>query len=117
MITESTLYWITRLDNFQNLLVILGLLALAGIFFPLIALTQDYITEVEEKISKTVLSISIPVFIVSAIGLVFLPSTKEMCAIKVIPAIMQNEKIEGIGEKALNLTEAWIDELMPSKKK
>ena len=117
MITESTLYWITRLDNFRIMfIVMLVVFAFAALIF-VFSMTENSIREEERDFAKRLfVFLAIPLFFVSVLGLVFVPTTKEMCAIKVIPAIAQNEKIQGLGEKALALTKAWLDELKPSKK-
>ena len=117
MITESTLYWITRLDNFNIMFsAMLVIFAFAALISMLI-MVDNNAREEERCFAKRIFAfLAIPLFFVSVLGLIFVPTTKEMCAIKVIPAIVQNEKIQGLGEKALTLTEAWLDELKPSKK-
>ncbi|MBP5784489.1 MAG: hypothetical protein J6W16_02760 [Methanobrevibacter sp.] len=43
----------------------------------------------------------------------FIPTTKEMAAIYIIPKIMNNENLNNIGNEMLNLANEWIKELHP----
>ena len=47
---------------------------------------------------------------------VFLPSTKQMAAIMIVPKIVNNEKVQTIGNKIYDLAVEWMDELAPKKK-
>lgn len=112
MITETTLYWITRLDNINAFLCVflfLSILAAAG---TLVVWIHPDCTGDEQRIGKLGFLLVIPFVFVFSLGLVLLPTTKEMCAIKVIPALVNNEKIQGIGDKALTLANEWMDGLL-----
>jgi len=112
MITESTLYWITRLDGFNHLLVALCLMTGAIAIVSLVALCHPESSLTDQSIGKRGISITLPLLFTFVLGLVFLPTTKEMFAIKVIPAIANNEKVQGIGDKALTFANEWLDGLM-----
>ena len=117
MITESTLYWITRLDNFYFMfLVMLALFAGVGLVSALIVFDNSCTREERDFAKRLFNFFAIPILLVAILGLVFVPTTKEMCAIKVIPAITQNEKVQNLGDKTLSLAEAWLEELKPKKK-
>lgn len=47
---------------------------------------------------------------------ILVPDTKQMCAVIIIPKIVNNEKIHDIGDKFYNLAIEWMEELSPAKK-
>lgn len=48
-------------------------------------------------------------------GIKRLPTTKEMCVIKAIPMLVNNDEVQEIPEKVLELATEWLDELKPNK--
>ena len=116
MITESTLYWITRLDNFIIVFRLLIFLSVAISIFCLSVIFNDFWTDHAKKNATKGIVCSFFVFLFAMSGIVFTPTTKEMCAIKVIPAIANNEKVQGIGDKVLTLTNEWLNGLLEEAK-
>ena len=109
-ITPATMYWITRFDGISTFLVIGGLfLGISG----LICATGS-ILDNETKIVKCGLCASLLGVIFLAVS-IFVPSTKEMAAILMVPAIANNEKVQDVGNKLYDLTVEWLDEFKPSK--
>jgi len=49
------------------------------------------------------------------LGAILIPSTKEMCAIKAIPMIVNNEQVQELPNKVVELANEWIEELKPNK--
>lgn len=45
----------------------------------------------------------------------FIPTTKEYCAIKVIPAIANNQQVQELPNKVIELANEWMEELKPKK--
>lgn len=131
MITENDMYWLTRLDGIKALLgtlsgVSIVLSALLG--FHAFALWVD--TEPDEddstrlKISKalqrkwgirlfSVLPLTVLLALLLAIGNTLTPTTREMCAIKVVPMIANNEDLKGLGGDVVELAREWVKELKP----
>lgn len=111
-ITASTIYWVTRADNFHGLCLSMGLaLSIIG---GLICLCElGYM-----RTHKTYYILSVPI-----IGLFFLllacfiPSTKTIAAMYVLPKIVNNEQIQQIPSKLLDLSNEWLEELRPKKEK
>ena len=109
MITEAELYWITRLDNIRTFFTVF--ISLGGISFMLLLLM--YLVTLEDDYESTcktigkLLMIPIAVFVVSAMGLTFTPTTKEMTAIKVIPMIVNSDTAlklkDGLKDSTSNL--------------
>jgi len=107
-ITESTMYWLTRLDGMKFIPIFLAIpLFLAGIKF---WTEGDLPWSNLHKASKY--------WFIGALlaGItVFIPTTKEMCAIKAIPMIVNNKQVQELPNKVVELANEWIDELKPSK--
>lgn len=93
MITENTIYWILKLDDIIDLciglLIPLALMSLVGLVVYVIG--SDEIDKVTLSKLRSFLRISIPVSILLAFTVTFLPTTKQMAMIKVIPAITNSE--------------------------
>lgn len=102
MITESTLYWITRLDSIRTFIIVLiALSAVAGVvaFFASMVFTFDDEVHATTKVTQQAWTTTITLFATSimlGIVLVLTPTTKEMAMIKVIPAIANGEAAERI---------------------
>lgn len=108
MITESSLYWMTRLDEIKSLLAGIGILtSFITIVFLLIGVASIIVCYVETpekaktdtgvKTLKKVCYFSALVLflgIVLNISNVFIPTTKQYAMIKVIPAIANDPKIQ-----------------------
>ena len=96
MMTESSIYWITRLDYFKGLavgLVFFGLTAFtwtgAFLVFNITELTKD-----KKHIFYKAMSFSALIAAIGSLGIVFIPTTKEMAMIKVIPALTNSELVQ-----------------------
>ena len=102
MITENVIYWITRLDSFHELWNMFNFLLLSSFvlsFGGAVCLVSpwDKWNECDDE-SKTLsrklgkLSVILfSVFLLSITAKSFLPTTKEMCIIKIVPKILQHD--------------------------
>ena len=116
--TPMQLYWILKLDSFRG--ISLALTIVFGVTF-IVMLIGTLVNWAEDEFDmskkyKKCLTIATPLFILFSIPLTFLPTTKEMCAIMVIPPIINNEQIQEMPQKILDLGNQWLDELKPKKK-
>ena len=113
-ITPAQLYWITRLDSigvaFAGIIIISILVGIISV----IAVSLIYTEEVRERLIVWA-KVSIAIAITHIICGAFIPSTKEMCAILIVPAIANNEKVQGLGEDLYDLAKEWMQELKPAK--
>lgn len=98
MITEEMLYWIFRLDAIRTTCA--AILCFGGLFGAIMTtfliVTHDvaqYDANFYKKSWKFLHKVYIALAI-SIITLIFLPSTKEMVAIKIIPVICNNKFIQ-----------------------
>jgi len=128
MITESQIYWITRLDSINVALEVLsiafGVVGSLGLIMSIIGYFANKVDEQYEQnakfipICKRCIWYSVGVLLLTficAAGLTFLPTTKEMCAIKIIPVIANNEGVQELPQKAVELANEWMEELKPKK--
>lgn len=115
MITQSQMYWITRLDNIQCFFAFAIVIL---IVVSLIIFIEGRINETDEwnMLSAISLTISLILLFIS----IWIPSTKDMAAIIVIPrvskAIEANEKIKNMPDKLSALADEWIDSKMKEMK-
>lgn len=120
MITESEMYWLTRLTNIQTGVFAIGFLCLV------LSLTAAAIGACvwcdgygdNTKKGRKAVMLSIPGWVLGIaflLGSVFVPTTKEMCAIKAIPVIVNNEQVQELPNKMVELANEWIEELKPNK--
>ena len=131
MITESAIYWITRMDFLHGLAsgvsIVFVVLVLAWLVASAICHIVNSINMADGErfnskeffpLSRKSLRRSIPCFLLSwvlVIGAGLIPTTKEMCAIKAIPVIVNNEQVQEMPNKVLELANEWINELKLNK--
>lgn len=131
MITESEIYWLTRLDPANRMLYALlfvGIaLALVFLVAQLILRDTSPLEKKEDvdrklKIANWMLFKGFPlttaIMLMSGTALVFTPTTKEMAAIKIIPAVANSQAVEKLGKSAemlIDLANSWMQELAPVK--
>jgi len=114
-ITESMVYWITRLDGVVNMLT--GLVVLSGILSVIACVVALYAYDdgdwpVVRKISRYVVCF-LGSLLLFATALVLTPNTKQMCAIKVIPIIASDGDVKEIPSDIVNLAKEWIEAFRP----
>lgn len=130
MITPTAMYWLTRLDGIHDFSTLLTIALLFGIPIcfslgnMLAGAKKDCITTEEDaarfrKTGEGLLSCTkwcVAAWIVSVSSLLFLPTTKEMAAIIVVPKVANSEKVQEIGGRLYDLAVEWMEELRPAKK-
>lgn len=108
MITESTMYWITRCDSIHNISVIIFAICIPLFVLELFKRIFPYPPPVNIKVS---IPIVISLICVGTIINIFVPTTKETCAIIIIPKITNNENIQNISKEFYNFALDWMKEL------
>ena len=137
--TESTLYWITRLDQIYSfcngLGTLLAILAVLGVItltiFKIIKevnrefnrgndLDRDFKTDRSAICALHLHTISCIIGVVfMSFVTVFIPTTKEMTAIKVIPQFATQEncqKLQAMSKDLLDITAKWLEDVKNAKK-
>lgn len=109
IISPWTVYWITRLDDIQR---VLAFVAVIGTIMG-VAYTCYNVIELERRPPKIWLVVALVAFFVA--GAVLTPSTKDACAIYLIPKIANNESVQEIGGDVQTLAHEWLEELRPKK--
>ena len=116
-------YWLTRLDGIcVFLFVLLIISAIASVAFA-VAYFLESMEEDEEYMSNIpgkMLKIFIPIFLLSAVARVFIPSTNEALMIwgigGTIDYIKGNEKIKQIPDKCIDALDMWVNRLTEKEK-
>lgn len=116
-------YWLTRLDGicvFMTVMLIISTIASAAFF---VAYFLESLEEDEEYMSNIpgkMLKIFIPIFLLSAVARVFIPSTNEALMIwgigGTIDYIKGNEKIKQIPDKCIDALDMWVNRLTEKEK-
>ena len=115
--TAWEIYWLLKLDDIHAMLGILivagGLTSIAmGVWW--LFVHDECMGESDKRAkraSTSVLKIAIPALIVSFLVGTFLPTTKQMAAVLVVPTVVNNERVQQLPEKVLELVEKKLDEL------
>ena len=108
----NEIYWLSRLDNLLNVLVavmVFGIVALVIIYF--VRLVEEYSwDELKKWVRMSVIAI-----ILSAIGLVFIPSTNEALLIwgvgGTIDYIQDSDKLRELPDKCVEALDLWIESI------
>lgn len=115
MITTSEIYWILKLDAIQNVFLtfsfLTGLFGLAMAIFWGVHSSMDEYFDNEKKAAacKKRFFITVPIFALLVIVTAMIPSTKQMAAIKVIPAIANSEIVGELSADAKELYRMGIN--------
>ena len=101
-ITPSLIYWISRLDYIQPLFIMIGMLGALAFSIPMVFEYCSF------EIINTKRLIGVIAMALIFVASLFIPSTKEMIAIIVIPKLANNEKIVEIGSELHNTAINWL---------
>ena len=112
----SEIYWITRLDGLNGLLVaFIVISAVLSMIFTILYFVGRSDEWGEVSIFKRILKASIPTFIISALLYVFTPTKEDMFLIYgvggTVDYIKQNDKAKQLPDKCINALDAWVDSL------
>lgn len=98
-ITPATMYWLTRLNGITTLFAVI---TFVGVFALLFLIVGYYATkagvstndENDHKSISSVLKWFVPIWVVALLGLLFVPNTKQMAMIYVVPALTESQVIK-----------------------
>lgn len=102
-ITASDIFWIGAMDKIS-----LGLMFMGFFTVLLIYCTRDC-----DSVVLTLFFVFFGLAVFTA--WVFTPSSKTYAAMKVLPAIVNNQRIQGVAESALELTERFLKEYLETQ--
>lgn len=118
-LSYNLMYWFTRLDNINNLFKIFGTLGgivLAGLIvtacFSWCSSSYDEDSENLHKISKKSCKILFFPWLFAILGLIFVPTSKEMAMIYVVPNIAESQVIKQdipeVYDLGINALKDWL---------
>lgn len=110
MITENTIYWILKLDDIANLL--LGMTIIAAVFSIGALLVWGVCADTSNreggKTAKMLCGKAGIIAFICAVAFTFLPNTKQMAMIKVVPMIANSEIVHDMSADAKELYKMGI---------
>ena len=125
MISESCIYWITRLDNILSALEVIECLCAVVLlaFFLLWGAaditrvftekeSEDYqkVNEIRQYSAKRLLPLTIAFALMVTMS-ILIPTSKELAAMYVIPNVANNERIQNFSSEIVTIAEDWLKEL------
>lgn len=115
-ITPMQMYWVIMLDSIVYGSVSMCIVIITILFFLFLAAAD---AEDRGECPVTI-KILIPILGVLLFALffvsVFLPNTKQMAAIMIVPKIVNSEKVQTIGNRVYDIAVEWMNELKTPKK-
>jgi len=107
------IYWILKLDEIHNLLGFISFFLFMGaILLGCSAFSMWFDGDARKNVYRQCRKgsyISCILFVVFLSLCILIPTTKQACAIYVLPKIINNEKVQKIPEKILDLSNQWLD--------
>jgi hypothetical protein len=109
MITESTVYWILKLDDFRDACMLVGLLSALTAFGSFIAWCCSAASEDDPQVPRSICFKTITVFVLCVVVGLLVPSTKQMAMIKLIPMLANSEVVSSLPKDANDLYKLGIE--------
>lgn len=115
-ISTMGMYLIVKLDDIRFLFGFWGTLSFCvfGLITIMLLANGESENEKQFRIFSTIIT---GLAVLSFIFATFLPSTKQIAAIYVIPKIINDERVKQIPDKFLDLGLEWLEDLKPKEKK
>lgn len=110
-----TIYWVTRLDTLHK--VSIAVMVLSFIILLVSMCGLDAKDADEAKFARYLVRRSGVALVALGLLLAFTPTTKEMCAIIAIPAIVNSTDAQEISSEVVDLARDWLKELKPKESK
>lgn len=122
MITMTQMYWFTRLDSIECFFTLISIAVscatvVAGCIW-FIQRLETYDNDDRERLKHVFFKPIVWGSVLSAIFLplaILTPTTKDMAIIYVVPKIVNNDKVQQIPDKLLDLANAKIEEWTKTK--
>lgn len=109
MITESTVYWILKLDDLRAMCLLVGLLSGLAVAISFIMWQCAVSVDDNPKAPRSVCLKAFAVFMLCGIVGLLLPSTKQMAMIKIIPMLANSEVVSNLPKDANDLYKLGIE--------
>ena len=105
--TAWQLYWILNLDSVRQTILMFAIIGCILGGFTHISIGYFYSNEDLSKVSYLIKRYVIT-FVIGIVLATFLPSTKQMFTIMVLPKIINNEQIKELPSLAVKATKEWL---------
>lgn len=116
-ITTMQIYWLIKLDDIISLLTIFACISVVWTIIHIVRWLNWRIENCKTPTTAPKMSAwGMVAIILFAIVATFIPSTKQMAAIMIVPRLANSEKVQTIGNKVYDLAVEWMEELKPNKK-
>ena len=127
MITPTQMYWLVKLDDMRHVLscimwlpivlaVVIGVMAFATFMMTIDGSCETKKEAVSDIAKLAIWGVSMLLIVVALqVAVAFVPSTKQMAAIIVVPKIANSEKVQTVGNQLYDLAVEWMNELKPRK--
>lgn len=103
MITPFQMYLLLMLDSVCVVTAIITIvLAFITFIIGVMSVAND-VNEEDQKYARKFLKYLVPVFMLSLSAAVFIPNTKQAATIFLLPKVLNNEKVQDIGQNGLDL--------------
>lgn len=109
MITESTIYWILKLDNLRDVCLIVGTLSGFTTVISFIVWQCAVSADDNIKVPRSTCLRAFAVFMLCVVVGTLLPSTKQMAMIKIIPRLVNNEIVNNLPKDSNDLYRLGIE--------
>lgn len=103
MITESMLYWATRLDYIRGFSLVLCLACvvfLVAVFITRVQITRPYTEDEQHTLRSLRIAafVGVGLWVILILSIILVPSTAEYAAIKLIPRISNSQPMQKLPE-------------------
>jgi hypothetical protein len=110
MITTMQMYWLVTLDSIVRT-------STAFSFVSALATIAAAGFAVDVRRFFWLPLVTMGMFFLSVAAATFIPTTKQAAAIIIVPKIVNNEKVQMVGNQLYDLAVDWMEELRPKKEK
>ena len=114
-VTPSMMYWFTRLDGITTLFAVItfcGAFALLFLTIGYYATKTSTIEENEHGAISSILKWFVPIWVVALLGLLFVPNSKQMAMIYVVPALTESQVVKQdipeLYDLGVNALKEWL---------
>ena len=109
MITESTVYWILKLDDLKGICIFICILSGLSMVVSFAIWQCAVSVDDDPKVSRSICLKMLAVFMLCGIVGSLLPSTKQMAMIKIIPMLANSEVVDNLSKDANALYRLGIE--------
>ena len=118
MISSMQIYWLSRLSFISNFFTFLSVFLTATMIVATVAKIAFYLDDDENDVTVRMGRVwkwLLIAWLVSIVGAAFIPDSKDVAAMYVVPKIANSETVQELGDKTKTLAIEWLEELRPKQ--